>query len=358
MKLPSYIVQNLFYRLGLDAEPVKSSSIFVHKAKCPLCADHAQRLYLREYSSFYSVKCHNCGYNGNFESFLKENYSNEYEELRPFILESIKDGSIFAKRKCLGVNQLTPSNVATSDLIDVRLKMYLKEHAFQINKKQDSVKKEELRKRILKYLKGRKIPESIYNDFYCMLKGPLRGYIGIPFFDKNKENLVHIQGRLFIKIGEGDHPKYMFLKDKIDGIELDSKEIWGLWRTNPAKPVIICEGTLDACAFEHGVATCGATMGDNYIEIIKKQFPNRIWCIDSFWTDIEGRKLTIKLLEMGERCFILPQSSFVKDANELLCKVLGTEYITDEIIEEYTYTGRFGLIKLRTMEVTSLSQNI
>jgi hypothetical protein len=233
--------------------------------------------------------------------------------------------------------------------------MYLKEHAFKINKKQDSVKKEELRKRILKYLKGRKIPELIYNDFYCMLKGPLRGYIGIPFFDKNKENLVHIQGRLFVKIGDGDHPKYLFLKDTIDGIELDGKEIWGLWRTNPVKPVIICEGTLDACAFEHGVATCGATMGDSYIEIIKKQFPNRIWCIDSFWTDIEGRKLTIKLLEMGERCFILPQTSVVKDANEFLCKVLGTDYITDEILEEYTYTGRFGLIKLRTIEVTNVS---
>lgn len=355
MKLPSYIVQNIFYRLGLDAKQVKSSSTFVHKAKCPLCSDHTHRMYLREYGTFFSVKCHNCGYSGNFESFLSENYPNEYDELRPFILNSLKDGSVFKKR-CLVIDNRDVQISCIKDLIDIKIKMYLKEHSFPINKKQDSVKKEELRKRILDYLINRKIPESIYSDFVCMIKGPLRGYIGIPFYDETKENIIHIQGRLFVEVGDGNHPKYMFLRDKLDGIELESKELWGLWRVTKEEEVMICEGTLDACAFENGVATCGASVGETYIESLKNMFPNRVWCIDSFWEDKAGRDLTIKLLQMGEKCFIIPKHlTGIKDANNLLCKVLTTEYIPKEFIKENVYNGRVGLLKLRATEVTNLS---
>jgi Zn ribbon nucleic-acid-binding protein len=355
MKLPNYIVQNIFYRLGLDAEKVKSSSTFVHKAKCPICQDHSQRMYLREYGTFYSVKCHNCGFNSNFEAFIKEYYPDSYDELTPFILESIKDGSIF-KPRCLGVHIVKENSDFSKDLIDIKLKLYLRDHAFPIKAKQDSAKKEVLRKRIIEYLEKRKIPSAIYKDFYCMMKGPLRGYIGIPFFDERKENIIHIQGRLFVEVGDGDHPKYMFLRDKLDGIELESKELWGLWRTAPDKTTIICEGTLDACAFENGIATCGATLGESFIESVKAKFPKRIWCVDNFWSDKEGRKLTMKLLQMGEKCFIIPRAyTHIKDANDLLCKELTTEYISDTIIEAYTYSGRFGLIKLRAEEVTKVS---
>jgi hypothetical protein len=354
MKLPSFIVQNIFYRLGLDAQAVKSSSIFVHKAKCPLCSDHTHRLYLREYGSFYNVKCHNCGYNSNFESFLKDNYPAEFDELRPYILDSIKDGSIFKKRSPLIETKPKPSE-SLQDLLDVKLKIYLKNHAFKINTKQDNPKFEELRKRIIEYLINRKIPKLIYNDFYCMIKGPLRGYIGIPFYDKDKSNIIHLQGRLFVEIGDGKHPKYMFLRDKIDGIELDHKELWGLWRTDPEKPTIICEGTLDACAFENGIATCGATIGETFIEEIKAKYPNRIWCVDSFWNDVEGRKLTLKLLEMGEKCFIIPKElEKVKDANDILCKVIDGEYIPIEYVNKNTFTERIGLLKLRAKEIRSI----
>jgi hypothetical protein len=309
-------------------------------------------MYLREYGTFYSVKCHNCGYNGNFESFLKDNYPNEFDEIRPYILESIKDGSIF-KPRCLFVADKATASLIMRDLNDIKIKMYLKTHSFPINKKQDSNKKEELRKRILEYLINRKIPKAIYDDFVCMIKGPLCGYIGIPFYDETKENIIHLQGRLFVEIGDGDHPKYNFLKDAKAGLELEGKEIWGLWRVTPDEEVIICEGTLDACAFENGIATCGATLGDTYIEMIKNKFPNRIWCVDSFWEDKAGHDLIYKLLESGEKCFVIPKHlKGIKDANKLLCDVLTTEYISKEFIEENVYNGGIGLLKLRAAAIT------
>jgi hypothetical protein len=181
-----------------------------------------------------------------------------------------------------------------------------------------------------------------------MLKGPLAGYIGIPFFDQNKENIIHIQGRLFAKLNDEDMPKYMFLKDKLDDINLDNKEMWGLWRTTPDRPTIICEGTLDACAFRNGIATCGATVGESFINSVIKQFPNRIWCMDSFWKDKEGRKLTEKLLKMNETCFIIPKDlENIKDANDYLCKVLKTKYIEDDIIHKCSFKGKLGLSNLK-----------
>jgi DNA primase len=237
--------------------------------------------------------------------------------------------------------------------------MYLKKHAFPICIPQDNEKLEELRNRILTYLIDRKIPEVIYNDFFCVTKGPLRGYIGIPFFDENKDNIVHLQGRLFVNLGEEKQPKYMFLRDKLDGIELESKELWGLWRAKSTEEVMICEGTLDACAFRRGIATCGATMGDSYITKLQKNYPNRIWCIDSFWEDEAGRKMTKKLLKMGEKCFIPPKELIgIKDANDLLCKVLKTEYIEDDYIKEHTFNGVMGLNKLRVKEVCNIDLSL
>lgn len=349
MKLPQYVVHGIWYRLGIEAKPIKTSNVFVHTAKCPLCDDYKHRMYLREYPDFYNVKCHNCGYNTTIESFLKDEYPHEYDSLKEYFIESIRTRELFKKPV------RTPRVIKSQseiELTDMRLRTYLKQNGFRVIKPQDDRKHEILRQRVVAYLEKRKIPKEIYCDFWVMLDGFLKGYIGIPFYDESKNHLIHVQGRLFAELGREDPQKYLFLKDLHSDIviELPGKEIWGQWRVTKSDLVIICEGTLDAAAFEKGVATCGATIGDGFIRDMKHRYPNRIWAVDNFWNDKEGRKLTEKLLLMGEPCFILPNDPDIKDSNDLI-KTLDSTYISDEMIHKWTYTGKLGLAKLRLQTV-------
>jgi len=345
MKLPQYIVHNIWYRIDVSAKPIRTSNVFVHSGKCPLCEDHKHRMYIREYPDFYNVKCHNCGYNSNIESFLKDEYPAEYDSLKEYFIESIRTRELFKKPVHIPKEEKSKSEF---EMTDMRLRLYLKENGFRIVRPQKDRKLEILRQRVLRYLEGRKLPKTVYSDFWVMTDGFLRGYIAIPFYDENKSHIIHVQGRLFAELGRSDPQKYLFLKD-LDShvvIELPGKEIWGQWRVTNKDTVIICEGTLDAAAFEKGVATCGATIGDGFIRDIKRKYPNRIWSVDNFWNDKEGKKLTEKLLLMGETCFILPNDPNIKDSNDLI-KTIDGEYITSEMLDKCSYTGKLGLAKLR-----------
>jgi Zn ribbon nucleic-acid-binding protein len=350
MKLPSYVVQSILNKIGICAAKVNTSSVFVYKAKCPICNDYKTRLYIREYQTFFNVKCHNCGYSTSFESFIKDNYPQEYDELRASILDSIRTGDVFKKRKSI-------SNKKTINLeeLDSKLRQYIKDNSFNIMESQTG-KLEILRHKATEYLNNRKIPTEIYKDFSVFLHGPLRGYIGIPFFDQSKKFIIHIQGRLFAMLGRENPAKYLFLSDKKNDIQMESKELWGQWRTTANTETVICEGTLDACAFRNGIATCGATLGESYIMDLCSKYKHRIWCVDSYFSDVAGRKLIKSLLKMGEKCFIIPKKlGNIKDANQLLINSFKNhDYIPMEYVRENIYDGKFSLAKLEIKEKLSI----
>ena len=337
-KLPQHVVQDYFYRLVKDSSRVGSSG-FIHHGKCPICNDYKKRMYLKEYSDEYMVYCHNCGYANSFKGFVKDNYPPEWDQMKIHLLESIKDGSIFKPIK------REPKKVTKGELSE-ELNTYLKKYGFSIIKPQKSEKKESYRHICLEYLQGRKIPESVYKDFWCMYKGFLCGYVGIPFMNETGK-LIHIQGRKIIENQKNKNkPKYLFLKDEKEGIQIDSKPLWGLWRVDKTKPVIVCEGTLDACAFENSVATCGVTLSKWFIRNLKKQFKNVIWAVDNYYKDQAAKKMITKLLDMDEVCFNLPKECKSKDANDYL-KEADIDIISNKFILENCYKGKTGLTKLK-----------
>jgi hypothetical protein len=178
----------------------------------------------------------------------------------------------------------------------------------------------------------------------------LAGYVGIPFYDKHKKYLIHIQGRLVLPHkGWDNQQKYLFVKDEERGLELENKPLWGTWRVNIDEPVIICEGTLDACAFTNAIATCGATVSEHFIDGLIEEYPNRIWCVDNYWTDKAGRDLTNRLLTRGETCLIIPKEHIgEKDANDLIKHVFKQEtYIPMAWVNANLYVGKLGLVKLK-----------
>lgn len=347
MKLPSYAIKESFYRVVPGPTQLKHG-IFLLCGKCPLCSDHKRRMYLKEYPQNYMIFCHNCGYSKNYMGFLYDNYPHELDNLKIHQLETLKSGEFFRK---LEVAKKVPEP-CIFDKLDFTLRKYLTFNSFPIFEEQTSESKERFRQYCIDYLKKRKIDEKIYLSFYCFTKGPLKKYLGIPFFGETEEKLIHIQGRRMFtpkdKTDESFNPKYKFLKDTEAGIEIENKPLWGQWAIDKSKDVIVCEGTLDAPAFDNSVALCGATISKFLIDRVVKLYPKRIWCIDSFWKDPAGKKLTRKLLELGERCFIIPKTCTSKDANDLLME-LNIDKISSEFVSENVYEGKLGLFKLEMM---------
>jgi hypothetical protein len=327
-------------------EAVKTSHLFLHRGCCPLCGEIRKRMYIKEYADCFQVYCHNCGYSHKLEVFLKTNYPEEFAKLKPYVLQAMRDGSAFKKQEYRHQAVKTLSDVEVNRM----LTSYMPVVSFNVMEEQTNPRHEKYRAHCLKYLIDRRIPEVIFRDFLCIYSGPLAGYVGIPFYDKEKKNIIHVQGRLVLpRKGQSKQQKYLFIKDEDYGIELENKPIWGTWRIMPDQIVMICEGTLDACAFENSVSTCGATISDYFVNKINDQFPNRIWCVDNYWIDAAGRDLTNRLLMMDETCFIIPQDQIdKKDANDLIKTLFKDKaYIPMSYVNDNLYAGKAGLAKLK-----------
>jgi hypothetical protein len=345
-KPPNYAVQAIFYRIIPDCEEVKTSNSFLHRGRCPLCNDYKKRMYLKEYGDHYHIYCHNCGYSNGFHIFLKDEYPEYIEELKEFVIQSIRDGSFMKKTK-------TENVVAdVRDEIDMKLRCYLHDNAFSLTKKQKHASKEMCRIKSIEYLESRRIREHDWKDFFFFFDGQLKGYIGIPMWDEKKQVLLHIQGRLLIpsKAAEIKQEKYLFLKDTTANIDNIPKPIFGLWRAEENNRVFMSEGTLSALAFgKQGLSTCGANMSKIFVSKVKKKYKNVVWSLDNYWTDDTGRKKTDSLLQMGETCFIMPRDVPCKDTNDLL-EYLDVDEIPDDFVNDNLYTGKTGFVKLQLLK--------
>ena len=302
------------------------------------------------------VYCHNCGYSRPLYLFLKENYPSELANLKDVFMKSIGDGSAFKRKVEKAQKIIKPFNE-----IDAKLRMYAKTHAFNILEAQTNENREKFRLKTIEYFKDRRITNKFINDLFCFYKGPLKGYAGIPFYDDSGDNLIHIQGRRIFKvkdeIQESLNPKYKFIRDVENGIEIDNKPLWGTCFVDKSRDVLIVEGTLDADAFYNATATCGATMSESLIDDIKKKFPKRIWCPDNYWIDKSGKALTQRLLMSGERCFIFPRDGDFKDGNQMIVD-MGIDKVPIDFVYNNIYEGKLGLTKLKLMEATKSSDII
>ena len=330
--------------------PVESHhSFLLLSCKCPLCGDYKRRMFLKEYPTGHLLYCHNCGYSKPYGIYLKFEKPDELENLKEYIFKSIGDGSAFKKQ----VEKVIVEPKSKFDEVNYKLRKYLSFRSFPIFDEQPNEKKERFRQICLDEMKRRNIDEKIYSDFYCITSGPLKGYLGIPFFDREQKNLIHIQGRRMFKpkteFEESHCPKYLFLKDADEGIMLDKKYIWGQWSVDKSKDVMVNEGTLNAGFYDNGIATCGARVSDSFISKLKMEYPKRIWAFDNIWFDETGRELTIALLHAGERCFIIPKELKAKDGNDLALE-LKVDKIPQEFVEKNIYEGKTGLIKLSLMD--------
>ena len=85
------------------------------------------------------------------------------------------------------------------------------------------------------------------------------------------------------------------------------------------------------------------------IREIRKKFPYRVWVPDNIWLDLAGLNLTIKLLGLGEKCFVFPFGAKEKDANSYIIEN-NINKVSDKLeLSDHVYAGKKGLLKLRGM---------
>lgn len=347
-KLPDFVVREVFCRVVNTPGRVSSGYRFIWKGNCPVCGDTRQRMYVKDYGDDFMVFCHNCGYSKPFGFFIKDYFPHELEYLKQYFLESIKNGTAFKKeeQKSSLRNRLNYKY----DELDIKLRLYANKHGFSIKDKQENPKLEKYRKKCIKTFTKRNLSKDFIKDLWCFTTGPLGGYCGIPFFSEDK-NIIHWQGRRMWEPVKGsfedkNNPKYKFLKDVEEGIEIESKPFYGEHYVKPQRYVKIAEGVPDALSFQNGLATCGATLSVDIIQELKRKYPKRIWVPDNIWIDNAGRALIDRLLRMKESCFVFPFGTTQKDANKYIVDNK-LQHVPEELIQQNTYTGISGLVKLQ-----------
>lgn len=111
--------------------------------------------------------------------------------------------------------------------------------------------------------------------------------------------------------------------------------------------IYIFEGPIDSCFIKNGIAIAGitATSGDDMNQQQLKQMQdlklyNKIWVLDSQWTDSTSYSKTHKLIDEGHQVFIWPESigKQFKDINDV-CIHVNKPGLGHKFIDKHSYTG-------------------
>lgn len=354
MKFPHHIIESIFFEIIELATTVrKTSGKTVLRGRCPVCGDsqthkYKTRFYCLEGPKHWAVICHNCGLSMSFLPFLKEHFPDKANMLTMSCFDMIKSGEMFSRSKKFYKEE----KIKPNQRIHNYLTAYFHRNCLKLDEKCEDPDKEKLRKYALSCMLKRKIPKYYIKQFFFCFRGLYNWRIIIPFIDGH--------GCYYNFQARDIHPhpdekrldkKYIFANFR--DIELPSDKIYRQYQVSKTRTVYICEGIIDCMHIENAISLCNANVTGDKAELIRKEYPDRVWILDSPWTDKTGYERTVKLLEMGEKCFIIPENIngvVVKDINDI-AKALNTETIKHDYINSNVISGKIAIMKLKTMKV-------
>lgn len=369
MKLPLNIVEDLL-KQHIDKLTIKSRKPGKYRfnGRCPVCNEGSsktkKRFFCLEDHDHWTVYCHNCDLNTSFEKFLENNYPDDYENIRAIYLKT------YFEPKDKNVNTYVHKKLEPTEEIHYYLKGYFDKNCIPLTKPQSHEKLEKLRLYALKQMQKRLIPSRFIDEMFFCYKGHFNWRVIIPFingrglyynfqardikpFPKNQDELTPDQK---IDCQERKDKKYIFAQ--FDDFELPDDKIYNQYRVSKTRTLYICEGIIDSMFIDNSVALCNANVLSERAEILKEQYEDRVWVIDSPWTDKTGFQKICKLLEMNEKCFIMPRdiqfnNKRIKDINDLAI-VQGVQNISHEFINTHIMkNGKLDIIKLKTLKGAS-----
>lgn len=171
----------------------------------------------------------------------------------------------------------------------------------------------------------RKIPFSVYKDWYVATCGRYAGRLVIPYRD-HENKIYSYQCRSL----NGEEPKYLSRKNNSDNI-------YGFYTVDRSKPVIILEGAIDSLFIENAIGCTGLKVQDPRL----KEFPHRYFLLDN---DVAGRKMSLTLIGMGEKVFVWKQflmdfqvesNKKKDDINDFMLKIKRKNALTFKELEPY-----------------------
>lgn len=305
----------------------------LYNCRCPICGD-SQKNKNKARGYFYRVKnntnfkCHNCGINISFNSFLKDFDGSLHKE---YVFEKFKDGHT-------GKGFVVPAPTSVPDSALERLKsskpVFKKKptinlpSAFEVNDARVYLHKRAIfdgdyfyAENFQEFVNSIK-PGSFENSKY----GEPR--VVIPLIKDNE--LIGVQGRAL----SSNPIKYLTIM-----FDEDAPKIYGYDGIDKTKTVYVVEGPFDSSFIDNAVAFCGADGDVSCLE----------GCDIVYVYDNEPRNKEIvgrieKHTERGEKVVIFPSDVRGKDLNDMVL----AGYNVRKLVAENAYQGLQAKLQLST----------
>lgn len=312
-------------------------------ARCPICGDSAKnankrRLHVDYYPKYdeWVYKCYNgdCPQpSGNIQSLYSYVMGCTWKEADNALSDKKYDSMKIKKR--LDKKTEYVDEVDAEGGIDLSL-----DDCYTIN----SAPEDTLGKRYVQKLKGFVVDRMIPLRYKPMIafRKKYQGRLIIPVFERNK--LVFFQGRSAFDFIQ---PKYLNPDVAKENIVLNIDDF------DFSKPVVICEGLIDAMSVEgnQGTACLGSGISDNTLAKIYDRYAlaQIIVALDNPLIDDSGHKNYKKLMEesiYGKKLkyFFMPGTEY-KDLNDVRRKK-GNRFNVLQFVEENSYTHFKASMKL------------
>lgn len=302
--------------------------------RCVLCGDSKKSkskkrgwvLFDKEKITYH---CFNCNVSLSFKKFLKENYSNLYNQY-------LKNRDIKSVLK-LNKTDIVVSTPKITKTGNVDITDDFMAYSFDIHDKNLDKGKMMLQYTALKYVINRKLPADFIKNLRVCYDGKFKDRLLIPYFNADGE-IYCFQGRSLT----GREPKYLTNKPE------NNTKIFNYYTADPNRVVYIMEGPIDALFIDNSIATSGiANYGTEQYEEIAQRFAERTWVFDKDYT---GLDMAIRYAQKGEYVFCWKKEfGEVKDINDLVIKNNLTPEELFVIINENTFTRFKAQIKLKMM---------
>jgi hypothetical protein len=334
MEVPDSTAIN-FFRTHVNGEATGS----VYFARCPVCGDseknkHKKRMYLIKKERNWRVFCHNCAYSAYLLKFVKDFFPLQYDYVvnqcvTEFYSSNNKKES--KQQKMANLLESLQEKVKKNEVRLTNIEKFINKNCLPMTDNNETVKE------IRNSLKERMLTDSYIDTLFYCYQDHYKERLIIPFYDNNNK-IYYFQAR---KTKEHQMPKYTNWEDEEAGPQ--QKPEYNGFNVDKSRTVYLFEGIFNSLFVNNSIATLGVTVSTSRIKDYVQRYPKRCWIMDN---DAPGKKLTKKLLEMGENCVIFPTKyKKIKDSN-LLAIELGKSDLT-EIIEKWSYNSIVGMVELQ-----------
>lgn len=333
MTIPQeYIIQKFYQFAGY---PKFKKITNVYEGGCPTCREgkswgRKRRLYFIVQDNV--VCCHNCGIYTSPVNWVQDVAGITYDE----VLREIRENDYGY------ITELPeePKVIQIPDLPQDSINLFDKDQVTYYN--------DDVTKKALKFISDRRLDKAINKPKTLWLSKKdyvHKNRVTIPFYENN--DIIYYQSRGLLKEDLAARPKYL---SKMNG----NKSLFNFNNIdNSLSSVYIFEGPIDAFFVKNSVAVGGIQENTHKTfteyqsrQINKLMLMNKIWVLDSQWTDTASYNKTKKLIEDGQTVFIWPKTigKQFKDFNDMTIRYELDE-ISTNFVDKHSHRG----LKARTI---------